>query len=100
MMPHVAELLFLTYHIQINQQMCQSCSNTRAYGVLVIKTEAYNICRTCLEENTSLYCIIQPAICLKGWIINRRSGKERMDRDGVVSLSADYSTEDRLNRNS
>lgn len=38
--------------------------------------------------------------CLKGWIINRKSGKEGMDRDGIVSLSADYSTEDRLTRNS
>lgn len=55
-----------------------------------------------LESNwrRTQVCILSPSQLPKGMDYNRKSGKEWKDRDGIVSLSADYSTENRLNRNS
>lgn len=50
-----------------------------------------------LEEHKMFYCIYQLAV----WrTMNKKSGKEWLDRGGSVSLSADYSNKERFNRNS
>lgn len=79
--------------------MWQCHRTSRAYGLLVIQDR----CMQCFQKvigGKHKFVLCLSGGCLKGWIINRKSGKEGMDRDGIVSLSADYSTEDRLTRNS